>query len=297
MCFTPACWARITPWCITTQHRDRKGKIRLDAQGNPQIENWLFAPTPKQVEFFEQALRTKYTLFGGAKAVAKSYALRWMAYYMCLKIPNLRVLLLRRTYSELETSHLLEMPGDAEKLKPVGANYTSGAREFWFGNGSLIKAGHCESEADVSKFLSSQWDIIIFDEIVTFLHAMFLAIASCARTTKEAVLQFFGGARIWAATNPGGRGALWVHEWFISHDVERDKYPKYQPEQWGMVPGRVDDNPYMEEGYKASLENLPPMLRRQWLHGDWFAFEGQFFGWEASRDGQPWHERDLRIAA
>src|SRR5687768_11168518 len=176
MCFTTACWERCQPWGLVTE-KTVKG-VRTG-----EVKEWLFCPTPKQVQFFEQQRITKYTLFGGAKAVAKSYALRWGAYRECLRVPNLRVLLLRRTYSELEQSHLLDMPGEAERLAAVGARYKSGDREFWFdATGSLIKAGHCETESDVNKFLSSQWDIVIFDEVVTFLVDMFLAISSCART-------------------------------------------------------------------------------------------------------------------
>jgi hypothetical protein len=190
------------------------------------------------------------------------------------------------------------MPGEAERLKPVGARYLSGTREMWFdGTGSLIKAGHCETDADASKFLSSQWDRVIFDEIVTFeLDTMVLPISSCARSTKPAVIAE-GGAQVWAATNPGGRNAHWVKEWFVDHEVDRDRYPKYNGAQWGFVSGRVDDNPYMDPSYKEQLENLPPMLRRQWLHGDWDCFEGQFFDWQATKDGQPWHVQDLGIAA
>lgn len=258
---------------------------------------YLFVPTPKQVQFFEQQKLTKYTLFGGAKAVAKSFALRWGAYRECARVPGLRVLLLRRTYGELEQSHLLDMPLDAERLKPLGAEYKSGFREFSFANGSLIRAGHCETDSDAAKFLSSQWDLVIFDEVVTFLlDKMFMPIASCARTTKESLMAE-GGARVWAATNPGGRGAAWVKDFFVDREVDRERFPAYRKEQWGFVPGLLEDNPYIESGYRQTLENLPPVLRRQFLYGDWDAAEGMFFDWQAKRDGQPWHVRDMGIAA
>ena len=149
MCYTPACWQRLLQFAMVTTARDRKGQ----ATG---VREWLFAPTPRQAEFAEATRRTKYTLFGGAKAVTKSYGLRWLLYRDCVRIPGLRCLLLRRTYGELESTHLLEMPGEAEKLGPVGAVYRSGVREMAFGNGSLIRAGHCETDVDVAKFLSTQ---------------------------------------------------------------------------------------------------------------------------------------------
>ena len=290
LCQTPACWDRIRPWVLSTQ-KTKRGKP------TGEVLDWLFAPTPKQTPFFEQTRVTKHTLFGGAKAVAKSYALRWGLYRDSLRIPGLRCLLLRRTFAELENTHLLDMIVEAERLAPVGARYLSGSREFWFGNQSLIKAGHCESAADVQKFLSTQWDRIVFDEVITFeCDTMFLPIASCARSVKPVVIQE-GGAQVWGGTNPGGRGARWVKAFFVDRDVDRETYPKYDPSQWGYVPGLVDDNPYVEPTYRQTLENLPPMLRRQWLHGDWDAFEGQAFDFQALKDGQPWHVRDMGIAA
>jgi phage terminase large subunit len=285
MCWTPACWERCREWAITLEETDRKGR------GTGKIAKWLFCPTPKQTEFCEQQRKTKFTLFGGAKAVAKSYILRHLAYRECMRIPGIRILLLRRTYSELEQSHLLDMPMEADRLSIVGAKYTSSDRAFSFANGSLIKAGHCETESDVSKYLSSQWDIVIFDELVTFLLDMFLAISSCARTAKPAIMAE-GGAKVWGATNPGGRGASWVRELFVDHAPDPERFPSYLSVQWAYVPGRLDDNPYIEEGYRQTLMNLPPILRRQWLDGDWNAFEGQFFDFVPSS-----HIADLGLVA
>lgn len=287
VCETPACWKRIEPWVITQESRPKRGK-------GPTITEWLFVPTPKQVAFFEQTKQTTHTLFGGMKMVAKSHALRWGLYRDCLRIPNLRCLLLRRTYSELEISHLLEMPAEAERLKAVGAVYTSGNREFKFGNGSLIRAGHCETDVDVQKFLSSQWDRIVFDEVITFPVDMFLAIASCARSTKAEV-NAEGGSQVWGGTNPGGRGAVWVKEFFLDHEPDHERFSEYRASDWGYVSASLDDNPYAPPDYKQKLMNLPPVLRRQWLYGDWEAFEGQFFDWQARKDSRDWHVAHLPI--
>lgn len=290
MCWQEACWARQEVYGIRAVQLNRAGKQTSNW-------NWLFAPTPRQTEYAEMTRRHKYSLYGGAKAVAKSYGLRWLLYRDCLRIPNLRCLLLRRTYGELETTHLLEMPHEAELLKPVGAHYKSGTREMCFdANGALIRAGHCETEADLAKFLSTQWDRIVFDEVVTFTLPMFLAIVSCARSTKEAVVAE-GGAQVWAATNPGGRGAHWVYDLFVGKDPDREQFPDYEPSQWGFVQGWLEDNPYIEPGYRQTLMNLPPILRRQWLDGDWNAFEGQFFDFQATKAGTPWHVADCGLVA
>jgi hypothetical protein len=288
---TQSCWERQVKFAIAKSARQRDGK----RQANSPFD-YLFAPTPRQTEFAEQTRQTKYTLFGGAKAVTKSYGLRWLLYRDCLRIPNLRCLLLRRTFGELESTHLLEMPQEADRLDAVGARYKSAMREFSFGNGSLIRAGHCETDVDVAKFLSTQWDRIVFDEVVTFPLSMFLAIISCARSAKQVVIDE-GGAQVWGGTNPGGRGAAWVYDFFVAHTPDREQFPAYDETQWGFVQGRLDDNPYVEPAYRQTLMNLPPILRRQWLDGDWHAFEGQFFDFEAQRNALPWHVADCGIAA
>jgi hypothetical protein len=282
-----SCWDRQVMYGIRATPMQR---------GKRHAPYWLFAPTPRQTQFAELTRAKKFSLFGGAKAVTKSYGLRWLLYRDCLRIPGLRCLLLRRTYGELESTHLLEMPSEAEKLKAVGAQYRSAMREFSFGNDSLIRAGHCETDVDVAKFLSTQWDRIVFDEVVTFPLPMFLAIVSCARSAKQVVIDE-GGAQVWGGTNPGGRGARWVHEFFVTHDVDREQFPSYDASQWGFVQGWLEDNPYIEPGYRQTLMNLPPILRRQWLAGDWEAWEGQFFDWMSTKDGQPWHVADCGIAA
>lgn len=45
----------------------------------------------------------------------------------------------------------------------------------------------------------------------------------------------------------------------------------------GFVPSFVQDNPHLGEEYVVRLSSAPERLRRMYLHGDWGAFEGQFW--------------------
>lgn len=262
---------------------------RADARTGAFV-GWRYVPTPKQVDAHEAQHVYKYTLNGGAAGPGKSRELREGSYHECENVPGLAVLLLRRTYKQLEDTHLREFTKDQHFLE---AEYLDGKKMMRFKNGSLIQAGHCETEADAQNYLSTEYDLIIFDELVTFEEGPALEIMTRARTSKPAVLAR-GGARVWAASNPGGRGALWVKDFFIDHAPDPEQYPKYRPQDWHFIEARLDDNPYIDPDYRAQLENLPEMRRRQLLEGDWTAYEGQFFGeFRSQRDGQPWHVQPL----
>ncbi|MPZ20146.1 MAG: hypothetical protein GEV06_19845 [Luteitalea sp.] len=263
---------------------DRKAKKQV---------GWRYVPTPKQTVAHEAQQTFKHTLAGGAAGPGKSKELREAAYQDCEHIPGLTCLLLRRTYKQLEDTHLREFAKDAPQ---IGTEYLDSKKVMRFRNGSLIQAGHCETVADAQNYLSTEYDRIIFDELVTFDEEPALEIMTRARTSKPAVLAR-GGAKVWAASNPGGRGALWVKDFFVDKQPDPQKYPRYRPDDWAFIEARLDDNPYIDPDYRDTLENLPDARRRQLLYGDWNVFDGQFFGeLRAERDGVPFHAVTLEIA-
>lgn len=276
-------------WCSRVGCRTRQAEWALVVEAKKGGRTWLYVPTPKQVEFHETTRRVRRVLYGGQAGPGKSHALRWGLYRDCLTMPNLNCLLLRRTYQQLEQTHLTEMVRDQHV---IGSTYTTGDKVMRFPNGSLIRAGHCESTADAMNYLSSEYDRIAFDELVTFDRDPALEIMSRARTAKAAV-KAAGDAQVWAGTNPGGRGAMWVKDFFIDHTVDRGEFPSYDPQRYGFVEASLDDNPYLSQEYRRDLEDLPEMRKRQLLYGDWNAFEGQFFSeWQADV-----HRRELRVLA
>ena len=61
-------------------------------------------PNPRQREFLE--CDGKYIAFGGARGGGKSWAVRTKAKLLALQYPGIRMLLVRRTYQELESNHI-----------------------------------------------------------------------------------------------------------------------------------------------------------------------------------------------
>lgn len=229
-----------------------------------------FVPLPRQVDAID-ALQgpAVYILLGGAAGGSKSRGLREIGHRMALLHPQFKILLLRRTYKELDQTHLRDAEFEAPEM---GAQAVPSAKIVRYPNGSVMQFGHCETAADAANYLSAEYDLIIFDELVTFEETQFLLIASRARSTKAGVTP-----KILAGTNPGGPQSHWVRARFIDKTVNADDYPDYRPEEWQFIPSKLEDNPYLDQQYERKLLALPPELRKAYRDGDWDIFPGQYF--------------------
>ena len=97
-------------------------------------------PNPKQIDFFKS--RTLYTAYGGARGGGKSWAVRTKAVGGALEWPGIRILIIRRTYPELQQNHVEPII----KMVPGAlATYNGSLRTMYFKNGSYIKFGHANS--------------------------------------------------------------------------------------------------------------------------------------------------------
>lgn len=259
LCPTVACWQRQMAHAMMVTVKGKGKKLR-------------FVPLPRQVEAIDAVRDPQgptYILIGGAAGGSKSKGVREIAHASCMTIPGFRVLLLRRTFKELDQTHLRDVETEAPEM---GAVAVPSAKVVRYPNGSVLQFGHCETAADASNYLSAEYDLIIFDELVTFEEQQFLLIASRARSSKPGVIP-----KIVAGTNPGGPQSHWVRMRFIDKTVDREQYPDYQPEEWRFIPSKLEDNPYLNKQYERTLLNLPPELRKAYRDGDWDIFPGQYF--------------------
>jgi hypothetical protein len=193
-------------WCPTKVCRDKQLAWGIAQQVpktvNGQMQGWtwkrLWVPLPKQVEFLQMAGKRK--LLGGAAGPGKSHVSRFGAYRLCLTIPNLSVLLLRKTRPELERTHIRKM---RQEQYDIGFEWMEQAKECRFKIGSVVECGHMEDEAAVQKYLSSEYDLIIPEEAVQYPPDPLMELMSRARTSNEKVKEL-GGPWVWLPTNPGG---------------------------------------------------------------------------------------------
>ena len=179
-----------------------------------------------------------------------------------MAIPEARVLLLRREYTELNRTHLLKL---YQEVPEALANWRAGDQALSFpGNGSLMFFGHCRNDSDFRKHLSTEWDLILVDESGELTPYMLLLLPSRLRTTKPNIRpQYVLGS------NPGGEGHDYNHRWYITKEVTPDEDPSYKPEKYFFIQADFHDNPHIDQQeYKERLDALPEWERKR-FYGDW----------------------------
>ncbi|MDL2259214.1 phage terminase large subunit [Eubacteriales bacterium OttesenSCG-928-K08] len=223
------------------------------------------APNARQQEFFLS--RTRHTAYGGARGGGKSWAMRRKFVLLALRYDGLQLLLLRRTLPELLENHGRPLQKELYGL----ADYHSGSRAFNFPNGSRIRLGYCDKEADVYQYQGQEYDVVGLEEATHFTESQMQFLTTCNRTVRKDF-----APRMYYTCNPGGVGHAWVKRLFI----DKRYYNGESPQEYCFIPARVYDNPVLlsaDPGYVKTLENLPLHLRRAYLEGDWDALEGQYF--------------------
>lgn len=287
-CQTKACRDKQLAWGIA-QQVPKQGKHGDGFQGFAWKRLWV--PLPKQVAFLEMGGKRK--LLGGAAGPGKSHVSRFGAYRLCLTVPNLSVLLLRKTRPELERTHIRKM---RQEQHDIGFTWMEQAKECRFTNGAVIECGHMEDDAAVQKYLSSEYDLIIPEEAVQYPPDPLMELMSRARTSNEKV-KAMGGPWVWLPTNPGGPSHHLLKANFIDKTPDIEQYPamakSYNPDLWQYLHATLDDNPYIDPDYEElSLSGLRKARYEQLRHGDWDAAEGTFFELFDKRS----HVRDIEIS-
>ena len=220
-------------------------------------------PTKRQREFFHA--KARFVAYGGARGGGKSWALRRKLIAMCLRYPELRCLLIRRTYPELKSNHVLPF------LKEYGSllSWSEADKVLSLPNGSRIFLGYCAADSDALRYQGQEYDIIAIDEATQLSEYCFSIFKACLRGTANVP------RRMYLTCNPGGIGHGWVKRIFVDRQFRRTEDPR----DYCFIPALVYDNDVLlkaDPDYVRSLESLPPRLRDAWLFGKWNVFEGQF---------------------
>lgn len=220
-------------------------------------------PSAKQQAFFEATAR--HVLYGGARAGGKSWAMRRKFVLMAIHNHGMRLLLLRRTFPQLRENHILDMQAELKDF----ASYNDDQKAFTFPNGSRIKLGFCDSEADVYQYQGQEYDVIGFEEATQFTEFQITYILTCNRSKTYQ-------PRAYYTANPGGPGHSYLKRLFIDRAYKGEE----KPDDYQFIQATIFDNKVLMEndpGYVKVLETLPEEMRRAHLYGDWDVYVGQYF--------------------
>ncbi len=221
-------------------------------------------PNEKQKLFF--ASKKKYTAYGGSRGGGKSWALRRKLILLCFRYPEIRCLIIRRSFPELRYNHI--MPLRAELGDSV--SYSETGKCFTFPNGSILKLGYMNDDSDTLQYQGQEFDIIALDEATQLTEYQFSTLKACLRGTNG------HPKRMYLTCNPGGVGHAWVKRLFIDRRYNLGE----NGEDYAFIQAKAYDNTVLMQTdgeYIKQLESLPESLRRAWLDGEWDVFEGQFF--------------------
>lgn len=219
---------------------------------------------PKQIRFFKS--RKRFIAYGGARGGGKSWSLREKAVLLAVRYAGIHLLILRRTYPELQQNHINEL----QKMTLGFAKYQKQDKILYFPNGSEIKFGYCQSESDVLQYQGQEYDVIFMDEATQFTFYQFQTLTACLRGANDFP------KRMYLTCNPGGVGHEWVKRLFILKRYEKSE----NPDDYEFIPATVYDNQILldkDPDYVKMLENLSDGLRQAWLDGNWDMLAGQYF--------------------
>lgn len=190
---------------------------------------------------------------------------------LCLIHAGIKVMIVRKSYTELTANHIKPLKellkcGSKDEI----AKYNDSKKEMRFPNGSEILFRYCDTENDVDRYQGTEVDVLFLDEATQLSENQIKKLCACVRGVNEFP------KRTYYTCNPGGKGHGFIKRLFIDRIYERGEYP----ENYSFIQSLVTDNKALMESdpdYVKELEALPPKLRQAWLEGRWDVFEGAFF--------------------
>ena len=233
----------------------------------------LILPEPSEKQKLFLRDRHKYIGYGGARGGGKSWAVRIKAVLLCLRYPGIKIMIVRKTYPELQENHiapLCELLGCYAEGEGHLAEYNDGKKQISFPNGSRILFRYLENERDALRFQGTEVDVLFVDEATQQSESRMEKLRACVRGANDFP------KRLYFTCNPGGEGHSWVKRLFIDRRFREGE----EPGEHSFIQALVTDNRALLEknpDYVRQLESLPPKLRDAWLYGNWEIFEGQFF--------------------
>jgi len=238
----------------------------------------IFQPNEgPQTEFLAASEREVF--YGGARGGGKSYAMLVDPLRYCDKQKH-RALLIRRTMPELRD--LINHSQQLYSKAYPGAKWREQEKEWRFPSGARIEFGYAENLTDALRYQGQSYTWIGIDELPQYpTQDIYNFLRSSLRSVDPEIPVFMR-----ATGNPGNIGSQWVKEMFVDPSKPNSKFDIEIQTPNGVkkisrrfIPAKLQDNPYLmqTDDYYAMLASLPEVQRKQFLDGNWEAFEDSSF--------------------
>ena len=238
----------------------------------------IFQPNSgPQTEFLASSEREVF--YGGARGGGKSYAMLIDPLRYCDKQHH-RALLIRRSMPELR-----DMINHSQRLYSrafPNAKWREQEKEWRFPSGAKIEFGYAENTTDALRYQGQSYTWIGIDELPQYpTPDIYNFLRSSLRSVDPEIPVFMR-----ATGNPGNVGSTWVKEMFVDPAVPNTKFDVEIQTPVGnkkitrrFIPAKLQDNPYLmqTDDYYIMLASLPEVQRKQFLDGDWDAYEDSAF--------------------
>ena len=241
-------------------------------------QNIIFEPNDgPQTQFLASSDREVF--YGGARGGGKSYAMLVDPLRYCTKAAH-RALLIRKTMPELR-----DMITHSQRLYSKaypGAKWREQEKEWRFPSGARIEFGYADNMTDALRYQGQSYTWIGIDELPQYpTPDIFNFLRSSLRSVDPTIPVYLR-----ATGNPGNIGSQWVKEMFVNPNTPNETFYINIDTPVGVkkisrrfIPAKLQYNPYLmqTDDYYAMLSSLPEVQRKQFLDGDWDAFENSSF--------------------
>ena len=170
--------------------------------------------------------RHRHCGYGGSRGGGKSWAVRTKAKILASAWDGIKLLIVRRTYTELLNNHINPL---LEELNGI-ARYNESKKTFTFPNGSTLKFGYCNCDRDLMQYQGAEYDVMFLDEATNLQEIWIKKINACVRGVNGFPKRTYSD--VYADLKKMTRGIQQSREYMSQFDSEEAYQTAIRPSLW-----------------------------------------------------------------
>jgi len=246
----------------------------------------VIKPLPKQLALIHTAELKRIVLYGGARGPGKSYILRWILIWYCIRFASMGLKrpvagLFTSTYDELRERQIAPLEREAPRWLGQVANRQSHGLGFYinpqYGGGVVL----LRNLDDPAKRRGGEMIAACVDEanLVPKLFSFLLELLGSLRWSGTNLPPMVEKPRLILAANPGGVSHVPLRDVFMKGKFqgELEEFGKTFGHELAYVKALPSDNPHLPESYWAGLRGQPKAIQEAWINANWDVLAGTYF--------------------